>query len=221
MLRSIGVAQRRRPRVANMNAKSHWEEVYRTKSPDQVSWYRPHLDISLRLIAEAASDRGSALMDVGGGEATLVDDLVAHGYGDISVLDISEAEIEVASARLGDAAKAVHWIVGDITSCGLPVNRYDLWHDRAVFHFLTDAAQRRAYVGQVARAVKPGGHVIVATFGTDGPEKCSGLDVVRYDSDGLHGEFGARFQLLEHLTEVHETPWGAPQSFLYCFCRKD
>jgi ubiquinone/menaquinone biosynthesis C-methylase UbiE len=204
-----------------MSAKSHWEEVYRTKSPDQVSWYRPHLDVSLRLIAGAAPDRGSALIDVGGGEATLVDDLVAQGYGDISVLDISEEAIEVAKARLGDAGKSVDWIVGDITNVDLPTNRYDLWHDRAVFHFLTDAAQRRAYVGQVARAVKPGGHVIVATFGPDGPEKCSGLEVVRYDSDGLHGEFGGRFQLLEHLTEVHETPWGAPQSFLYCFCRKD
>lgn len=204
-----------------MSAKSHWEEVYRTKSPDQVSWYRPHLDVSLRLIAEAAPSRDSALIDVGGGEATLVDDLVAQGYGDISVLDISGEAIEVAKARLGDAAKAVHWIAGDITSCDLPINRYDLWHDRAAFHFLTDVAQRRAYVRQVARAVKPGGHVIVATFGPDGPEKCSGLDVVRYDSDGLHGEFGPRFQLLEHLTEVHETPWGAPQSFLYCFYRKD
>lgn len=204
-----------------MSAKSHWEEVYRTKAPEQVSWYRPHLDVSLSLIAKAAPDRRSALIDVGGGEATLVDDLVAQGYSDVSVLDVSEAAIEVAKARLGEEAKAVSWIVGDITSCELPINRYDLWHDRAVFHFLTDVAQRKAYVRQVARAVKPGGHVIVATFGPDGPEKCSGLDIVRYDSDGLHGEFGARFQLLEHLTEVHETPWGSPQQFLYCFCCKD
>ena len=204
-----------------MNAKSHWEDVYRSKAPDQVSWYRPHLDVSLRLIAAAAPDRRSALIDVGGGESTLVDDLVAHGYADVSVLDISEAAIAVARARLGEAAAAVDWIAGDITACDLAPNRYDLWHDRAVFHFLTDAAQRAVYVRQVARAVKPGGHVIVATFGPEGPEKCSGLDIVRYDPDGLHGEFGARFQLLEHLTEVHQTPWGAPQQFLYCFCRKD
>jgi SAM-dependent methyltransferase len=204
-----------------MSARSHWEEVYRTKSPDQVSWYRPHLDTSLRLIAGAAPDKSSAVIDVGGGEATLVDDLLAQGYADVSVLDISEAAIEVAKGRLGEDAKAVNWIVGDITNCDLPPNRYDVWHDRAVFHFLTGARQRAAYVRQVARAVKPGGHVIVATFGPEGPEKCSGLDVVRYDSDGLHGEFGARFELLEHLTEVHETPWGSPQQFIYCFCRKD
>lgn len=204
-----------------MSARSHWEEVYRSKAPEQVSWYRPHLEVSLGLIARAAPDRRAALIDVGGGEATLVDDLVAQGYDDVSVLDISEAAIEVAKTRLGEDAKAVHWQVGDITSCDLPNNRYDLWHDRAVFHFLTDTAQRRAYIRQVARTVKPGGHVIVATFGPEGPEKCSGLDVIRYDSDRLHGEFGAKFELLEHLTEVHETPWGVPQQFLYCFCRKD
>jgi 2-polyprenyl-3-methyl-5-hydroxy-6-metoxy-1,4-benzoquinol methylase len=204
-----------------MNAKSHWEDVYRSKSPEQVSWYRPHLNLSLSLIAQAAPDRRAAVIDVGGGEATLVDDLLAQGYSDVSVLDISEAAIEVAQARVGENAGAVHWIAGDITNCDLPTNRYDLWHDRAVFHFLTEVAQRRAYVRQVARAVKPGGHVIVATFGPEGPQKCSGLDIVRYDADGLHGEFGAKFQLLEHLTEVHETPWGAPQQFLYCFCRKD
>lgn len=205
---------------AKMSAKSHWEDVYRTKSPDQVSWYRPHLDVSLRLIYEATPDRRSALIDVGGGEATLVDDLLALGYGDVSVLDISEEAIEVARARLADEVGAVTWIAGDITSCSLPPNRYDLWHDRAVFHFLTNAAQREAYVRQVVRAVKPGGHVIVATFGPEGPEKCSGLDVVRYGADELHSEFGAQFQLLEHLTEDHETPWGTPQQFVYCFCRK-
>ena len=176
--------------------------------------------MSLRLITEATPDRRSALIDVGGGEATLVDDLLGLGYGDVSVLDISQEAIEVAKARLADEAGAVTWIAGDITSCDLPSNRYDLWHDRAVFHFLTSPAQREAYVRQVVRAVKPGGHVIVATFGPEGPEKCSGLEVVRYGADELHGEFGGRFQLLEHLTEVHETPWGTPQQFVYCFCRK-
>ncbi len=204
-----------------MDAKSHWEQVYRSKAPDQVSWFRPHLEVSLGLIAAAAPDRGGALIDVGGGESTLVDDLLAHGYADVSILDISEAAITATKARLGERAAAVQWIAGDITRCDLPPNCYDLWHDRAVFHFLTEGAQRRAYVRQVARAVKPGGHVIVATFGPEGPETCSGLEVVRYDSDGLHDEFGATFQLLDHLTEVHETPWGAPQQFLYCFCRKD
>lgn len=200
--------------------KSHWEGVYRSKAPAEVSWYRPHLETSLALIAEAGLDRRSALLDVGGGESTLVDDLLGAGYGDVSVLDISEAAIEVAKARLGSSAAGVTWLVSDILRCQLPADRYDLWHDRAVFHFMTKPAQREAYVRQVARAVKPGGHVIVATFGPQGPTKCSGLDVVRYDANDLHGEFGPRFELLSHLTEVHETPWGAPQQFLYCFCRK-
>lgn len=202
-----------------MTAKAHWERVYRSKAVDEVSWYRPHLDVSLRLIDDAAPDRSSAIIDVGGGEATLVDDLVARGYADVTVLDISPAAIDVARTRLGPAAALVHWITGDITQVELELGRYDLWHDRAVFHFLTKAEDRAAYVRQVARAVKPGGHVIVATFGPEGPESCSGLDVVRYDSETLHGQFGPKFRLLESVTELHETPWGAPQQFMYCFCR--
>ncbi|MDP3370293.1 MAG: class I SAM-dependent methyltransferase [Brevundimonas sp.] len=202
-----------------MTTKAHWENVYQTKAVDEVSWYRPHLETSLRLIEDAAPDRNSAVIDVGGGEATLVDDLVSRGYTDVTVLDISQAAIEVAKDRLGFAAAPVHWITGDITSVELDAARYDLWHDRAVFHFLTSADDRAAYVRQVARAVRLGGHVIVATFGLDGPEKCSGLDVVRYDAENLHGEFGSKFRLLDSVTEVHETPWGTPQQFMYCFCR--
>lgn len=202
-----------------MTTKAHWEDVYRSRAVDEVSWYRPHLDVSLGLIEGAAPDRGNAVIDVGGGEATLVDDLVARGYGDVTVLDISQAAIEVAKARLGSSAASVHWITGDITEVELEAGRYDLWHDRAVFHFLTKAEDRAAYVRQVARAVKPGGHVIVATFGPEGPEKCSGMDVVRYDAGSLHGEFGAKFRLLDSVTELHETPWGTPQQFMYCFCR--
>ena len=201
-----------------MTTKTHWENVYQSRAVDEVSWYRPHLDVSLRLIDEAA-DRGGAIIDVGGGEATLVDDLVARGYRDVTVLDISQAAIEVARARLGPSAASVRWITGDITDIELEAARYDLWHDRAVFHFLTKAEDRAAYVRQVARAVKVGGHVIVATFGPEGPEKCSGLDIVRYDAGSLHGEFGAGFHLLDSVTEHHETPWGAPQQFMYCFCR--
>jgi SAM-dependent methyltransferase len=184
-----------------------------------VSWYRAHLDTSLRLIESAAADRDSAVIDVGGGESTLVDDLVARGYREVTVLDISQVAIDAAKARLGPAAASVRWITGDITQVDLPPARYDLWHDRAVFPFLTSAADRAAYVRQVARSVKPGGHVIVATFGPQGPEKCSGLDVVRYDPAGLHEQFGPKFRLLESLTEQHETPWGADQQFMYCFCR--
>lgn len=202
-----------------MTNKTHWENVYQTRAVDEVSWYRPHLEVSLGLIEYATPDTGGAVIDVGGGEATLVDDLVARGYSDVTVLDISSAAIEVAKGRLGAAAAPVHWITGDITSVELEPARYDVWHDRAVFHFLTSADDRAAYVRQVARAVKLGGHVIVATFGPDGPEKCSGLDVVRYDAESLHGEFGPSFRLLDSVTESHETPWGAPQQFMYCFCR--
>ncbi len=202
-----------------MTTKGHWEKVYQSREVDEVSWYRPHLDVSLGLIEDAAPGRDRAIIDVGGGEATLVDDLVARGYSDVTVLDISGAAIEVAKARLGSSAARVHWITGDITEVDLEAGRYDLWHDRAVFHFLTRAEDRAAYVRQVARAVKPGGHVIVATFGPEGPETCSGLDVVRYDSESLHGEFGPKFRLLDSVTERHETPWGTPEEFMYCFCR--
>lgn len=202
-----------------MTDKTHWEKVYKSRAMDEVSWYQPHLDVSLALIDAAAPDRGGAIIDVGGGEATLVDDLVARGYRDVSVLDISPAAIEVARSRLGASAASVTWITGDITDVELEAGRYDVWHDRAVFHFLTRAEDRAAYVRQVGRAVRPGGHVIVATFGPEGPEKCSGLDVVRYEAGALHGEFGPGFRLLDSVTEVHETPWGTPQQFLYCFCR--
>lgn len=202
-----------------MTTKAHWESVYQSKATDEVSWYRPHLDVSLRLIEDAAPDRTSAIIDVGGGEATLVDDLVRRGYRDVTVLDVSQVAIDVAKRRLGAAAASVNWITGDITQIELETARYDLWHDRAVFHFLTEAEDRAAYVRQVARAVKLGGHVIVATFGPEGPEKCSGLDVVRYDPASLHGQFGAKFRLLDSVTELHETPWGTPQQFMYCFCR--
>lgn len=202
-----------------MNMQNHWENVYQTKSSNTVSWYRPHLERSIELIRRSAPDLSSAIIDVGGGESTLVDDLLDAGYRDVTVLDISAVAIEHARKRIGDRAAGVTWLAADITQAGLPERRYDVWHDRAVFHFLTDPAQRAAYVRQVARAVKPGGFVIVATFGPQGPLQCSGLDVVRYDADGLHGEFGASFQLLESATEVHQTPTGKEQQFLYCYCK--
>ena len=201
-----------------MNPKSHWENVYRTKRPTEVSWYRPHLEVSLRLIEQAAPRRDAQIIDVGGGESTLVDDLLARGYDNVEILDVSSVAISVAKARLGADASKVRWFCGDVTTMAFSRHRYDVWHDRAVFHFLTDATQRAAYVRQVAHAVKPGGHVIVATFGPEGPTKCSGLDVVRYDPDHLHSEFGAQFQLVEHLTELHQTPAGAIQQFVYCYC---
>lgn len=202
-----------------MSVRSHWEGVYRSKAPDAVSWYRAHLERSIELIERVAPDKDAPIIDVGGGESTLVDDLLARGYRRVTVLDISPTAIEVARERLGSRAQEVDWIVADITQTEIPARRYRVWHDRAVFHFLTDPVQRAAYVRQVARAVAPGGYVIVATFGPEGPTKCSGLDVVRYDADALHGEFGAQFRLVESETEIHRTPTGATQQFLYCLCR--
>ena len=202
-----------------MEQQAHWEHVYQTKAADAVSWYRPHLEHSMELIRCSAPDLSDSVIDIGGGESTLVDDLLAAGYRDVTVLDISPTAIEVAKQRLGSDAERVAWLAADITEVELPEHRYDVWHDRAVFHFLTDPAQRAAYVRQVARSVRPGGYVIVATFGPEGPQKCSGLDVVRYDADALHDEFGAAFQLLESKSELHETPFGTTQQFVYCLCR--
>lgn len=201
-----------------MDPKTHWDKVYQTKPATEVSWYRPHLEVSLQLIEEAAPDHAARIIDVGGGESTLVDDLLGRGYRDLTVLDISATALTVAKERVGTSAACVRWLCGDVTKIELPRQRYDVWHDRAVFHFLTDANDRAAYVRQVAHAVKPGGHVIVATFGPEGPTRCSGLDVVRYDPDALHDQFGPGFRLVRHLTELHRTPAGAIQQFTYCYC---
>lgn len=202
-----------------MDAKGHWENVYQTKAPDSVSWYRPHLEKSLELIVRAAASRKAAIIDVGGGESTLVDDLLVLGYEKLSVLDISEKAINVCKERLGKKASEVTWLAANILESTLPVQFYDVWHDRAVFHFLTSSAQRKEYVRQVAKSVRPGGHVIVATFGPQGPEKCSGLTTMRYAADSLHGEFGARFELVESTIELHTTPFDTTQQFLYCYCK--
>ena len=191
-----------------MNVETHWEKIYREKAPDAVSWYRPHLETSLGLIEKAVPGRGVSIIDVSGGGSTLVDDLLARGYQNITVLDVSQTTIDVTKKRLGPAAEGVQWVTADIVDGELAPNAYDLWHDRAVFHFLTTLDQRVAYVRQVARAVRPGGHVLVSTFGPDGPTKCSGLEVVRYDADSLHAEFGVRFRLLDSIKELHKTPFG-------------
>ena len=201
------------------NIKNHWENIYAKRAPDAVSWYRPHLETSLALIERATSERTASIIDIGGGESTLVDDLLIRGYESITVLDVSEKAIEVTKLRLGPVAEKVHWLAADLEHAELPRHAYDVWHDRAVFHFLTLSAQRIAYVRQAAHAVRPGGHVIVSTFGPEGPMECSGLEVVRYDADSLHGEFGARFRLVESSKELHQTPFGKTQQFLYCYCR--
>ena len=202
-----------------MNTQEHWDQIYRTKAPDQVSWYSPHLRASLELIERASVSRTAAIVDIGGGESTLVDDLLARGYQDVTVVDLSQAAIDANRDRLGRKAERIHWLAADITKIELKVSSLDVWHDRAVFHFLTASNERAAYVRQVAQALKPGGHVIISTFGPEGPVRCSGLDVVRYDAASLHDEFGKRFRLVESTKQLHRTPFGTTQQFLYCYCR--
>jgi SAM-dependent methyltransferase len=202
-----------------MQTTEHWENVYRSKNFDVVSWYAPHLGESLRLIGQLTPDKTAAIVDIGGGESTLVDDLLHCNYLDVSVLDISATAVEFTRQRLGAKAKDVSWHVGNVTQYDFGSKLFDLWHDRAVFHFLTEPTARRAYVELVRRSVKPGGHVLMATFGPDGPLKCSDLDVVRYDDQSLHHEFGEGFQMLGSKLTEHNTPMGIRQQFLYCWCR--
>jgi SAM-dependent methyltransferase len=204
-----------------MPSKEHWEQVYTTKPTTGVSWFQEHARQSVALIAQTGVAKAAGLIDVGGGASTLVDDLLAEGYSELSVLDLSDTALAAAKARLGARAGKVTWHVGDITQVDLPPHAYAVWHDRAVFHFLTAPEDRAAYVRAVLRAVKPGGHVIVATFAQDGPDKCSGLPVMRYSPDGLHAEFGAPFTLLQQAREEHLTPFGTVQRFIYCLCRKE
>jgi ubiquinone/menaquinone biosynthesis C-methylase UbiE len=203
-----------------MPSKNHWERIYSTKATDAVSWYQEHASSSLRLIQATRVPKDAAIIDVGGGASTLVDDLLADGYSNLTVLDLSSAALSAAKERLGARAAAVRWLEADITEIDLPRLEYEVWHDRAVFHFLTSEEDRAAYVRAVLRAVKHGGHVIVATFAEDGPEQCSGLPVVRYSAAHLHSEFGDSFTLLDHQTEDHHTPFGTVQKFVYCHCRK-
>lgn len=203
-----------------MNHKQHWEQIYSSRDNGSLSWFQERADLSLRLIHNTGLGRDAAIIDVGGGTSRLVDDLVAEGYADLTVLDLSAMAINVARQRLGENADAVQWMEGDITCAEFPVHRFDIWHDRAVFHFLTEQASRDAYVKRVMRSVRPKGHVIVATFAEDGPEKCSGLPVMRYRPELLHAEFGDAFLLVDQQKETHHTPSGAVQQFVYCYCRK-
>ncbi len=203
-----------------MQPKDHWETVYTTKATDAVSWFQEHAALSLDLIKGTGATRDAAIIDVGGGASRLVDDLLTDGYSDLTVLDLSAAAMQAARQRLGEQKDKVRWVEADITQVDLPARRYDIWHDRAVFHFLTTQKQRDAYVRSVFYAVKPGGHVIVATFAEDGPLQCSGLPVMRYRADELHNEFGDAFTLLKHQKEEHHTPSGTVQKFVYCYCRR-
>jgi SAM-dependent methyltransferase len=199
-----------------MSTQEHWERIYQTKTPGETSWFRPHLETSLDWIMEAAPDRSASIIDVGGGESTLVDDLLDRQYCALTVLDVAGAAIRKSQDRLGSAAKSVNWLVGDLTEVALPARAYDLWHDRAVFHFFTDVERRSAYVRQLSSALKTGGHVLMATFGPEGPQKCSGLVTQRYDADALLCVLGPDFRLAQQAVVEHQTPFGTTQQFLYC-----
>jgi ubiquinone/menaquinone biosynthesis C-methylase UbiE len=201
-------------------SKDHWQSVYEQKASEEVSWYRPHLERSMAFIRSSGLALDARIVDVGGGASTLADDLLAAGYQNLAVIDVAQSALQTAQDRLGSSASNVDWIVGDVTTPLLSNASVDFWHDRAVFHFLTDESARSAYLAEVARCVKPGGRVMVATFGLDGPEKCSGLPVARYDAGGIHAVFGDTFEKVDEATEHHETPWGSTQSFVYCFCRR-
>ena len=205
---------------ATMQTKNHWEKVYSTRAEDEVSWFQAHAELSLKLIRDSGIPCTASIIDVGGGASKLVDDLLDSGYQNLTVLDLSVTALAKAKARLGSQASKVCWLEANVTEAELPKHGYDIWHDRAVFHFLNSEQERHAYVHAILRAVKPGGLVIVATFAEDGPTSCSGLPVKRYSANELHAEFGEPFQLLGHEKESHHTPGGIEQKFVYCFCRK-
>lgn len=198
--------------------KDHWNRVYSTKPADTVSWYQTRPTVSLELIAAANLPAHAPIIDVGGGASVLVDHLLESGRSDISVLDISAAALANARARLGADAGKVRWIEADVREFA-PPQHYDLWHDRAVFHFLTDTADRAAYMAALRRSLNPRGHVVVATFAPDGPKRCSGLDIAQYDAAALHVQFGSDFELLDSRRETHVTPGGSEQRFTWVHLR--
>ena len=194
--------------------KTHWQKVYGEKQPTEVSWYQPVPERSLQLIRATGIKHGDPILDAGGGASTLVDHLLDEGYTDISVLDISGNALERSRARLGEAGQDVHWIESDVIDFQ-PLRRYALWHDRAGFHFLTDSADRDRYIDVVYKSLLPKGHFVLATFGPQGPKRCSGLDIRRYGIEQLQELFGPRFELRGHEIDEHETPMGATQQFLF------
>ena len=196
-----------------MDRHAHWDGVYGARQPTELSWYAAHLTRSVALIREVSTGE-SSVIDVGGGASTLVDDLLGAGYRRVAVLDIAGSALALARERLGSLADRVTWIEGDVTSVALPDAAYDVWHDRAVFHFLIDASDRLRYVHSLKRALKVGGHLVIGTFSLSGPEKCSGLEVARYDAAGLQREFGEEFSLTVSEEQVHVTPGGKQQAFV-------
>jgi 2-polyprenyl-3-methyl-5-hydroxy-6-metoxy-1,4-benzoquinol methylase len=204
--------------IDDASRRAHWENVYTTKSENEVSWFQENPAPSLELIDLAQPTPESTIVDIGGGASRLIDSLVARGLNHVTVLDLSEAALAAAKTRLGDKAN-VQWVAADVTKWN-PTQTYDIWHDRAAFHFLTDSDDRAAYVARLKQAIKPGGHVIIGTFAIDGPERCSGLPVNRYDAAGLAAELGEGFRLIDARRHEHVTPWAAIQRFQFCVFRR-
>ncbi len=197
----------------------HWDRVYRTKGDSKVSWYQARLETSLALVRAVVPDPSSAIIDVGGGSSMLVDSLLEDGYTDLTVLDLSETALRLARTRLGDEARKVSWIVDDVTRWRAG-RTFDVWHDRAVFHFLTETSGQDAYLATLKDALAPGGHVVMATFALAGPEQCSGLPVQRYSPATLAARFGPAFRLVTSEEELHRTPSGVEQLFSYAVLKR-
>lgn len=206
--------------MTEFDAEAHWQDVYVSKAATVVSWYQETPAPSLDLLQLVEAKPGSGIIDIGGGASILTDTLLALGYGDLSVLDISQAALEAAQVRLGTAAGKVDWIVADVTRWR-PERSYDIWHDRAAFHFLVEESSRSAYVERLRSALPVGGHAIIGTFAPDGPHKCSGLPVQRYDGQSLGAALGTGFQLVDSRRYDHVTPWGATQRFHFGTFRRE
>ena len=202
-----------------MERAAHWNRVYTSKGEREVSWFEPQPTVSLEMLEAAGMTTSSCVLDVGGGDSRLVDALTARGLRCLAVLDVSGAALERARARLGPAASVPTWIEADVTG-EWTVQPMDIWHDRAVFHFLTSSEDRAAYARHLLDILRPGGHAIIATFGPDGPEKCSNLPVQRYTPESLLAALGPHVELVEARAHVHTTPWGSQQSFLYSHLRR-
>jgi 2-polyprenyl-3-methyl-5-hydroxy-6-metoxy-1,4-benzoquinol methylase len=205
--------------MSAFNRQAHWQKVYNEKGENQVSWFQERPTISLELIGAVGAKPSSAIIDIGGGASRLVDALVEKGYRDLTVLDLSESAVSIAKKRLGQRAATVKWIVADVTQWQPPA-AYDVWHDRAAFHFLTEAPDRIAYVERLTTALRSGGHAIIGTFAPDGPERCSGLPVVRYDAAQLAAMLTPSFTLVDMRRDDHQTPWGAIQHFQFSIFKR-
>jgi SAM-dependent methyltransferase len=205
--------------MSDAGRQAHWENVYTTKGEKEVSWFQENPAPSVELIALTGLSEDAAIIDIGGGASRLVDGLLARKFRRLSVLDLSGAALATAKERLGDRGADVQWLIADVTKWE-PTETYDLWHDRAAFHFLTEEADQSAYVDRLKRAVRSGGHVIIGTFAPDGPERCSGLPTVRHDADTLATILGSDFVLIDTRRHDHATPWGAVQRFQFSTFRR-